>query len=772
LQRPNHEAFGRGSIFEIQCSHLSIFCFELSVKIMLTVVQEATRDADIRKALSSYWGFDTLRPLQREVVESALDNRDAVVVMPTGGGKSLCFQLPAVVSDRLTVVVSPLIALMKDQIDGLSVIGVPAAALNSSMSSAEESEIRRKVTSGAIRLLYVSPERLLASNTLQLLANADNGRGVARFAIDEAHCISAWGHDFRTEFRQLSRIKEAFPGTPVQAFTATATPQVQRDIAIQLKLERPRRFVGIFDRPNLTYRVVAKDEPLRRIAEAVRRYPDEGVIVYSLSRKDTETVANGLKAQGISAVAYHAGLSPDVRAKVSEDFAQERVNVVAATIAFGMGIDRANVRCVVHECLPKSMEGYQQETGRAGRDGLPSECVLLYSLGDVMRLKRLLSDGESSTVDRHMRFLDEVRRFATSHQCRHKTLSEHFGQAYELSAEGCGACDVCLGGMADVANSNAIGRRILETALELSQQRRGFGAGYLAAVLAGSRVKQVVERQGDQAAGFGSLSGESSDRISTWIHQLADFGLLEISEGQYPMVSVSAEGRAVLDSGSPIELRENVALIPKATSKTDSIDPNADPILYEKLRVWRREKATEKGVPAYVIFHDATLARLSAIRPSTRDGLRAVSGMGDRRADEFGKELLALIAADAAVRGVALDQSFSAPKPVTSSAPKNSSYWVFFHKAMAIEEIVHEAGVKPTTIWSHLSSWVEVEKPDSISAWVDVQTQATVSAALDAVGGELLKPVFEYLDGAVPYEKIRLVRAFRNSRDSKSETVI
>jgi len=511
----------------------------------------ASGQANVLETLKTYWGFDTLRPLQADVIDAALANRDAVVVMPTGGGKSLCFQLPAMVTNSLTVVVSPLIALMKDQVDGLTIVGVPAAALNSFVRGAEENEIRRKLANGSIRLLYLSPERLVMPDTLRLLANANNGKGVARFAIDEAHCISAWGHDFRPEYRQLSQIKESFPGVSVQAFTATATPKVQRDIAIQLNLERPRRFVGIFDRPNLTYRVVAKDDPVRRTVEAVRRYPDEGVIVYCLSRKDTESLAGALVANGIHAVAYHAGLPNETRKEISEGFAQERTNVVVATIAFGMGIDRSNVRCVIHECLPKSLEGYQQETGRAGRDGLPSECTLHYTYSDVVRLKRLLSEGEPDVVSRNARLLEEVRRFATSHVCRHKALSEHFGQAYEVADQGCGARDVCEGGMQVLADSSSIARQVLATTTDLLHKGRGrsFGVGFLVSVLSGSRDKTVMDRNGQLASGFGAFSRESSQRITSWVHQMCDLGLLEVSEAQYPVISVTELGRQSLAEG-------------------------------------------------------------------------------------------------------------------------------------------------------------------------------------------------------------------------------
>ncbi|CAN1548658.1 RecQ Superfamily II DNA helicase [Fimbriimonadaceae bacterium] len=706
----------------------------------------------VSAALNRVWGFNELRPLQSEVVSASLKNRDAVVVMPTGGGKSLCFQLPAIVTNTLTVVISPLIALMKDQVDSLSVVGVPAAALNSSLSPEEEASIVAKLRAGDLRLLYVSPERLLLPATLNLLKQ---GRGVARFAIDEAHCISAWGHDFRPEFRLLHRIKEAFPGVPVQAFTATATPKVQRDIAIQLGLERPLKFVGIFDRPNLTYRIVSKDDTVGRIAEAVGRYPDEGVIVYCLARKDTESIANALVARGISAVAYHAGLPNDVRRKVSENFAQEKVNVIVATVAFGMGIDRGNVRCVIHECIPKSMEGYQQETGRAGRDGQPSECVLLYSHGDVLRLKRLLAGGDPH----HLTLLEEVRRFATSHECRHKALSEHFGQEYPVSDGGCGACDVCTGGMKRLGNSQAVATRILETAIALSEGEKSFGVGVLAGVLLGSRVKMILERGADRAPGFGAFASEEKERVSSWIHQMVDLGLLQVSGGDYPVLSVTETGREVLETGAEVSLIENVALVRSVKATSTELDAVSEE-LYVKFRTWRRATSAEKGVPAYVIFHDATLMRVASIRPSTPENLRAISGVGEKQAAEYGSSLLRMIREFAEETGAGLDTGATPVIQSTKALPKNGSYADHFEAHASIEDICRIASVKPTTVWGHLATWVATSKPKSIEPWIDAETIARVKAALAAVGGTQLKPVFEYLSETVPYDKIRVVRAF------------
>lgn len=738
------------------------------------VVSKMVDEQCVADALKRVWGFETLRPLQGQVVEAALNGRDAVVVMPTGGGKSLCYQLPAIVTNRLTVVVSPLIALMKDQVDALTVVGVSAAVLNSSQSETEADRVRQQLVGGSLRLLYVSPERLLQASTLQMLAEADRGQGVARFAIDEAHCISGWGHDFRPEYRQLHRIKAVFPGIPVQAFTATATPQVQRDIAIQLGLERPRKFVGIFDRPNLTYRVVAKDDPVRRTVEAVRRYPDEGVIVYCLSRKDTESITAALVAQGIGAVAYHAGLATETRKKVSEAFAQERANVVVATVAFGMGIDRANVRCVIHECLPKSIEGYQQETGRAGRDGLPSECVLLYNHGDVVRLKRLMMDEDQEMNAHRTKLLEEVRKFATSHVCRHKSLSEHFGQAYELDAEGCGACDVCLGGTQALADSSAIGHKLIRAVAELCSRpsSRSFGVGFLVSVLTGARLKLVLERRADGAACFGQFNNQGAERLNSWLHQLLDLGLLTVSEGAYPLISVTQSGLDSLESQSEINLVENITMLAPAKARSGKgsaeIPENVDPVLFDRLRAWRREIATQREVPAYVVFHDSTLMKIAASRPSQLEALRAIPGFGERRVEEYGEALIEIVRQYCEETGAASDQNLLTLPASNAglggskslSAGTAEQYAVFFRAGRSIEDTAAELRVRPSTVGGHLATWVLETRPTDISAWVDKETHAKVAAALDQEPSGLLKPVFEVLGETVPYDVIRLVKTF------------
>ena len=497
--------------------------------------------------MNRVWGFDTLRPLQAEAIDAALANRDALVVLPTGAGKSLCYQVPPLVADELTVVVSPLIALMKDQVDGLVLNAYPAAAVHSGCSQDELDRAQSLAADGSLRLLFVAPERLLSVRFDKLLG----GMPVSRFAIDEAHCISHWGHDFRPEYRQLATLRQRFPNASIQAFTATATPRVQEDIVKQLSLRDPAVHVGVFDRPNLVYRVlprVARDD---QIAEILSRHKDEGAIVYCISRKDTEAIAEALRARQIDAKAYHAGLNHNKRSRVQEYFINERTDVVVATVAFGMGIDRSNVRCVIHAALPKSVEAFQQETGRAGRDGLESECVLLHSSSDAARWRRLYemsaAEGDSGpeVLQAQLSLLEEMRSFANGAGCRHQSLSNHFGQSYEN--DGCGACDVCLDEL-DIRDDSAdIARKVLSCIARLRlHSGLDFGAAHVADVLRGSRARKILDHKHDQISTHGILRDHPRDTVMSFINQLIDRGVLERSTGEYPVLLLNEASRQVL----------------------------------------------------------------------------------------------------------------------------------------------------------------------------------------------------------------------------------
>ncbi|MFI0609138.1 MAG: RecQ family ATP-dependent DNA helicase, partial [Anaerolineae bacterium] len=448
------------------------------------------------------WGHDELRPLQLEAIQAGLEGRDSLVVLPTGGGKSLCYQVPPLVAGRLDVVVSPLIALMKDQVDGLVANGYPAAALHSLISPAEQRAVEDRLLAGELRLLFVAPERLVSEAFLALMQRAN----VGAFAIDEAHCISQWGHDFRPEYRQLALLRRRFPGVAMHAFTATATEPVRADIVAQLGLRDPLIIVGPFDRPNLSYRIQPRLDREGQLLELLRARAGQAAIVYCLSRADTESLAATLQAAGMRAAAYHAGLEGATRQRVQEDFLAERLDVVVATVAFGMGIDRSDVRLVVHAAAPKSIEHYQQETGRAGRDGLPADCVLLYSAADILRWESLLTkraqEGELTPegLGGQLTALRAIQRFCGGVLCRHRSLSEHFGQPYPNA--NCGACDVCLGEVQFMADGTVVAQKLLSAVARTGGR---FGVTHVVAVLSGAQTETVRRWNHDQLSVYGLL---------------------------------------------------------------------------------------------------------------------------------------------------------------------------------------------------------------------------------------------------------------------------
>ena len=708
--------------------------------------------------LSRVWGFQGLRPLQQQAVDLTLAGRDALIVMPTGGGKSLCFQLPPLVDDGLTLVVSPLISLMTDQVQGLRLVGYPAEMMHSGLSAKDAEIAAARIQSGESKLVYVSPERVLTNAFVSLLALANQGRGVARVAIDEAHCISAWGHDFRPEYRVLSRLRDIFPQAPITALTATATPQVREDIARQLHLRDPEFLIGDFDRPNLNYRVVPKLDPYRQVAEVVGKYPHDAAIVYCISRKDTEQMASALVGLGLKAKAYHAGLDNETRKQISEDFAMDRLNVVVATVAFGMGIDRSNVRCVVHASLPKSIEGYQQETGRAGRDGLPSECVMLFGHGDVTRWMQVIRGSDPEHYQHQVRLIDEVKRFATAARCRHAMLVEYFGQSYTGETP-CGACDVCQSPPSDVVDSTKYAQKILVTIrdAELKSGGYAFGLNHHIGVMRGAN-RESIRRQGHQELkGFGCMKDITAARLGSWIQQLQDQGLLVGTGGARPTISLSEEGANALRE------RREIPLYDSAAVSVEEIVLSPDDPLFEVLRSWRRATAESAGVPPYMVFGDATLKALAAQRPSRRETLLQVSGVGEKKADEFGPDLLNVLASYCQANELAMDLAATAvvKKNVLASGklgPAASALRVLFESGASVDECVRQSSYARSTIAGHLGDWIAETKPASIRPWVDEPTEQRIRAAIDSVEHEgRLRPIFEALNEDVPYDLIRIV---------------
>ncbi len=706
----------------------------------------------VTAAVSKFWGYSQLRPMQDEAIEAGIEGIDSLVVLPTGGGKSLCYQVPPYVADRTDVVVSPLISLMKDQVDALRACGYEAAALHSGLSDDERRRVAAKMAAGALNLVFVSPEKLLTPFFMSLLERAD----VRNFAIDEAHCISQWGHDFRPEYRRLAELRERFPKASIHAFTATATERVRLDIISQLKLRKPRILVGRFDRPNLTYRVVQRTDLDAQLVETLRRHKDEAAIVYCLSRNDTERIAGMLKAAGFKAAAYHAGMDGQARAATQEAFSNERLDIVVATVAFGMGIDRSNVRCVIHATMPKSLEHYQQETGRAGRDGLEAECVLFYGPGDYRRWESLLgrASGESeqpaSVTKAQLDLVSEMNDFATSQTCRHKTLSEHFGQAYE--GMDCKACDICLDEAPPVEGGAEVARRIVEcvTALKVS-----FGAGYIADVLCGARLEKIRARRHDQLPGYGALASMGRQQVYQLVLQLVERGVLHRSGGDMPVITVTPEGKRLLKGETEVQLRS----VMTGASASSPGDPwqGVDRGLFEALRDLRRAIADERSVPPFVIFSDATLRDLARIRPVSMQAMLGVKGVGERKQADFGARFVECIAAYCREHQVASRGAFSVAKPAgVANASRNLAFQLF-DQGRSIDEVAATTGRARSTIASYLEEYVDERRPESVERWVQPRVYERVTAAASKVEGNLLKPVFEALDGSVPYDDIRVV---------------
>jgi ATP-dependent DNA helicase RecQ len=596
--------------------------------------------ADILAIVRRYWGFSELRPLQERAIRAELENRDSLVVMPTGGGKSLCYQVPAALTQRTDVVVSPLISLMKDQIDGLRECGYPAAALYGGMPAHAIYEAEEQFAAGRYRLLFVAPERLLQPRLLRLMERVN----INAFAIDEAHCISHWGHDFRPEYRRMAELKTRFPKASIHAYTATATERVRADIAEQLRLHDPVVLVGTFDRPNLVYRIVPRIDAKAQVLEVLRRHRGDAAIVYCISRKDTEVMAGYLKANKLRVAFYHAGLEADERRQTQDAFAAEKIDIVAATVAFGMGIDRSDVRCVVHAAMPKSIEHYQQETGRAGRDGLPAECVLLYSAADVIRWESLIETSAreakepAEVIAASRALLEHVRRLCAGVDCRHRRLSEYFGQRYAKT--NCEACDVCLNEIEGLVDSTVTAQKLLSCVARAGER---FGAEYIIDVLLGADTERVKRWGHDKLTTYGLMKGTNRKSLSNMLYQLLDHGLLERTADERPVLKLNAASWEVLRGKRTVRLLQPKAEVEKIRFDADSWE-GVDRGLFESLKDLRRDIARERGVPAYVLFSDATLRDMARTRPRSPAALLNVRGVGERKLNDLGQLFLERIA--------------------------------------------------------------------------------------------------------------------------------
>jgi ATP-dependent DNA helicase RecQ len=585
--------------------------------------------------LHSVFGYRTFRPFQEQIVSRLIAGDSAFVLMPTGGGKSICYQLPALHRPGTAIVVSPLISLMKDQVDALQANGVRAAFYNSSLRSAEARQVLAQLHSGELDLLYVAPERLMSDGFLERLRQLP----IALFAIDEAHCVSQWGHDFRPEYVQLGNLRQYFPEVPLIALTATADAQTREDILQRLGLKDAECFVAGFDRPNIRYTVVEKSKPARQLMDFLARQQQQPGIVYALSRKRVEEVAQRLQEAGLAAAPYHAGLGDEERRRVQEAFLRDDLQIVVATVAFGMGIDKSNVRFVVHYDLPKNIESYYQETGRAGRDGLPAEALLLFGYGDIAISRGLIEQGRNEKqkrIDLHK--LNSMVAFAEAQLCRRRVLLGYFGE--QLAAD-CGNCDICLD-PPELYDATEDARKALSCVYRVGQR---FGAGHVIDVLRGAQNQRIRQLGHDRLSTYGIGRDQGQDAWGSLLRQLIHLGYLEQDVGNYSILRLTAAARPLLRGEEELRLaRPRIRVAGgKKPARKGTVDFQADPELFEALRVLRKELAERDGVPPFVVFSDATLAEMASTRPDDESALLEVNGVGRRKLERYGDAFLEII---------------------------------------------------------------------------------------------------------------------------------
>jgi ATP-dependent DNA helicase RecQ len=714
--------------------------------------------------LQRIFGFSTFRANQEEIVQTILAGRDVFAVMPTGGGKSLCYQLPASMMTGTCLVISPLISLMKDQVDAANAFGMQAGLLNSTLSTAEQHEVLARLQAGGYDLLYLSPERLALPGFMERLKRAP----LSFVAVDEAHCISEWGHDFRPDYLALSRLKQELPGVPLTAFTATATHKVQEDIVRRLALTRPLMTRASFDRPNLFYQVQVRDQVKSQIEAVVRAHPDEAGIVYRLSRADVEKTAVWLQKKGVKALPYHAGLDNRIRKQNQEAFNRDEVQVVVATVAFGMGIDKSNVRFVIHGDLPKSMEGYYQETGRAGRDGEPALCLLLYSRGDYFRLRPFI-DQLTDEQERQagLAQLNRMMNFAEQPVCRRRAVLHYFDEEYV--PDNCGACDVCTHGVQTVDASTEA--QMAMSAIYRTGQR--FGAGHIVDIVCGARTARISALGHDQLKTY----GVGRERGKRFWRQLLDSMLsqdLLKSEGEpYPMLHITAAGEEVLFGRAQFVTHRMLA------EKGDKPESQLyDERLFAVLKQLRRDMAAEAGVPPYVLFSDKSLHQMSSFFPQTPEALLGINGVGQMKLERYGTPFLAAIASYLADNPEACQQQAEkgdAPVTAPPVARKQTGgqtldeTWRLAEAGLSVEEIAAARELKPSTIAAHIGELLQQGKELDVDRYVDPKVRSAMTELFKVHGLFRLKPIVDGMDGRAGYEQAHIVRGYLVAQGWKME---
>ena len=686
----------------------------------------------ILTTLKTYFGYDSFRNQQYEIIETVLKGNDAIVIMPTGGGKSICFQLPALLFKGFTLVISPLIALMKDQVDGLKANGIEADFYNSSQSATEQQEIIARAAEGKLKLLYVAPESLAGLTPLL----SDNY--VSMIAIDEAHCISSWGHDFRPSYQQLGFLKKSLPKTPVIALTATADKATRKDIADQLGIAQAQQFLSSFDRPNIELEVRAADKRLDQIKQFLSKRPNTSGIIYCLSRKTTESVSESLNAIGINSTSYHAGLDFDERTQVQEDFIYDKTQVVCATVAFGMGIDKSNVRWVIHYNMPKNLEGYYQEIGRAGRDGIKSNALLFHSYADVLQLKRFTEGAANEEVQNAK--LDRMKQYAEATTCRRKILLSYFGQFLE---EDCGNCDVCKN-PPQFFDGTVIAQKALSTIARVKETQP---IGTLIDILRGAKNATILEKELDQISTYGIGSDLSWKDWQHYFLQLINQGYCEIAFHLRNSLHLTSSSKAVLFEGKNVRLTLPVDTPTPEVTATEKPKTKKATALFEKLRLLRAEIAKEEGIPAYLVFNDKTLQEMERVRPTTEMELLEISGVGQRKLEVYGDDF---------IKAILEFQAEKLKKKGSKTATHHVTYELI-KEGFSIEEISKKRNLKDTTIYSHIAKLALDGEPIDLFQYVSkAEVEHIKKAKIALEDPETLKAYYEFFEEKLAYHKIRL----------------
>lgn len=718
-----------------------------------------TSDIVITDALKSIFGYTEFRPNQEDVVRSIMAKRDALVVMPTGGGKSLCYQLPSYIMEGTTVVISPLISLMKDQVDAAEAMGLRAAFLNSTLSGTEMTQVQQKLHEGKLDLLYVSPERFAMPSFIQSLKNAL----VSHFAVDEAHCISDWGHDFRPDYLSLSKISEEFPRVPVSAYTATATMRVQHDIARRLKLRNPHIVRASFNRANLFYEVTHKENVNQQILDFIKNHKNEPGIVYRTSRKSVEETTAFLIHAGISCLPYHAGMRSEDRTMFQNDFNRDRVQVIVATIAFGMGIDKSNIRFIIHGDLPKNMESFYQETGRAGRDGEPAHCLLLFGRGDVPRIKFFINqvqnpDEQESLNNR----LQDMINYASIHMCRRKQILEYFNEDY--SHQNCKTCDVCTGTV-DTDDATVAGQIIL-SAIARTDQR--FGVTHIIDIVTGSDTRKIRDLGHDAIKTYGAGKDKSKKYWRAIMNELIGQGFLIQSGDRYPVLKISDTGKSILKG------EETLTVVTVKEEKSKKRKNNAEPYneeLFDVLRELRRDIAEENNVAPFIVFSDAVLHQICRTYPRTRNDFLAINGVGEKKYQSYGEIFIKTINEflDENPLSECIQKTATSETAKSKKEPTRHVTLKYIMEGLNYKEIAEKRGLSPGTIVSHIEKLIEEGHHIDLYSHIEKSKMKEIENLFISMKTTMLRPVVEEAE-TITYDDARLVRAFMTDINKNVES--